>query len=300
VFCSKCGTENLGTAKFCVKCGNGLGVATTPVMPVQNPQPEMPAINNQINTSPPPNNPVVSSLPVEKPLSAEIPNQASPVKQTLPEINYLMFIVAVLMKPVTTIKTEIHKFSHVKVAIIFTTMIAGVITLISLVKTMFSAVYVHTPKTWLTEESTQWVWSNLKNLKYFEIIFKTFLILIGILAVVALVYFLAGLIIKKTVSYTRLLGIITISIIPIALSTLVLSPLFGMLWVHLGVVVGILGFVYTLILLLDGVNRELTLEENDTKVYVHVICLALLLCLGYFTIIQMLSSSLGSLLSLFG
>jgi len=30
MFCSKCGTENPGEAKFCSKCGAGLGVAATP------------------------------------------------------------------------------------------------------------------------------------------------------------------------------------------------------------------------------------------------------------------------------
>ena len=40
MFCSKCGTENPEGAKFCSKCGAGLGVAATPTEGVAKPEAE--------------------------------------------------------------------------------------------------------------------------------------------------------------------------------------------------------------------------------------------------------------------
>ena len=40
MFCSKCGTENPEEAKFCSKCGAGLGVAATPTEGAAKPEAE--------------------------------------------------------------------------------------------------------------------------------------------------------------------------------------------------------------------------------------------------------------------
>jgi len=40
MFCSKCGTENPEDAKFCSKCGAGLGVAATPTEDTAKPEAE--------------------------------------------------------------------------------------------------------------------------------------------------------------------------------------------------------------------------------------------------------------------
>ncbi len=40
MFCSRCGAENPDGAKFCSKCGAGLGVAATPTEGVAKPEAE--------------------------------------------------------------------------------------------------------------------------------------------------------------------------------------------------------------------------------------------------------------------
>ena len=67
----------------------------------------------------------------------------------------------------------------------------------------------------LNDYETTWVWSNLKNVQYLEIILKSFLIYLGVIFVITVIYYLASLVAKKEVSFPKLLGISTLSLIPL-------------------------------------------------------------------------------------
>ena len=210
-------------------------------------------------------------------------------------LNYLSFALDIIMKPVTTIKEKIHKFEDTKLSVMFAIIVSLFATIINLVKVILATVKVR-QYDWLTGKAdTTWVWENLKNIKWGEVVIKNFLIYAGVLVAIALVYYLASLIIKKQASFTRLLGIATTSILPIIILNLIVAPLSRMVYAPLGNIIAIVGFIYTILLLIDGVNRELSLEDNDTKIYTNLICLSTLVIIAYYLVMQSLISSLGSL-----
>lgn len=304
MICSNCGFQNEGTSKFCMKCGNVM------VQQMQQPTPEAQPMQKNFQQSTQLNNnfggatnEFLNSQSIQNSTATEFTtNNVQPQQDVQPQqtqsynsstagsLNYMFFILAVLLKPITSIKEELHKFENTKTSIIFAGIISVVTTIISLIKTIFSTVYTPASPGFYGYGATEahWAWDNLKNLNWGEAIFKNFLLYAGALLAIALVYYLASLIIKKKASFQRLLGIASISAIPIILCSLVISPLIAKLYSPLGIIVTIIGAVYTLILLLDGINREMAFEDNDTKIYTNLACLSILVSVGYYAFMKFL------------
>jgi len=304
MFCNKCNFENEGLAKNCMKCGNELEVN------VEQPIQDINANENNLT-----NNNVVNSEPIPD-QQVQSPTETKSVQETPPaetmqvnnqptgSLNYFAFILAVLLKPITKMKEELHKFEDTKTALIFAGIIAGTTTVINLVRTIFSIVYVPSTPGLFGFGATEahWDWNNLEMLNWGEAIFRNLLLYAGILGAIALVYYLAGLIIKKQPNFKRLLGVASISLIPTVIAVMILSPLIAIIYAPLGIIVSVIGAVYTLVLLIDSVNKELVLEDNDLKIYINVACLSILISSGYYIFMRIfftISSDLGDLLDLF-
>ena len=159
---------------------------------------------------------------------------------------------------------------------------------------MISAVRV--TSYWSNE--VKWVWENLKEIKYIQVIGQTFLIYLGIIFVVACVYYIAGLVVKKQPNFSRLLGVTAISVVPMLLCALLLSPLLTMIYAPLGVGVTIFGAVYTLIIIYETINNEILLEGN-AKYYFNLICLSILIVAGYYIYMKFFMASTGDLSDIF-
>ena len=209
-------------------------------------------------------------------------------QQSSGSLNFISFILNVLLKPITSIKEEINKFNDTKTSLIFALIVAGATTVINLVKTMFAVVRVKGYDWSRRQNTTTWTWDNLKNLQWGDLIVKNFLLYAGILLAIALVYFLASTIVKKQASFKKLLGIASITVIPFILASIILSPILGMIYAPLGMIATVIGAVYSILLLIDSVNRELALEDNDAKIYINLACLSILGSAGYYVFMKFL------------
>ena len=214
--------------------------------------------------------------------------------------SYIDFIVAVILKPVTAFKKELNKFDDIKIAGIYTAIVAAVIMLINLINQIIISVRipVRTGGNWMTPGTVtghEWDWSGMNELPWVELILRNYLIYIAVIAGVALVYFLAGLIAKKEVKYQRVLAVVTTSAIPVIVLGMVLAPLFG--WIHfsLGFIVASAALIYVFALLFSGINAALSLEDADVRVYLHAGCMLLLAIISYFVIQQMATSIFADL-----
>ncbi|MFA5604135.1 MAG: hypothetical protein WDA12_04745 [Bacilli bacterium] len=259
MLCSKCGTINNDGSEKCVSCGNELIVVkqVTMVDPIAN-------------------------------------NLKPKVKVTF--IYYFGLILAIILKPFTTLKEELKRFDEFKNSFNFAIFVSLVVTIISLIKKIMDVVIV-TNTNWFTgATTTTWIWANLRGINYISVIGRSFLLYIGIIFAIAVVYYIGSLIIKKEANFSRLLGISAASITPILLSVLLLSPLLSILYAPLGGIVTIIGGVYTLIILYEMTNNEILLK-GDLKVYFNLICLSLLALTVYYLYMKSITNSL---LNLFG
>ena len=104
---------------------------------------------------------------------------------------------------------------------------------------------------------------------------------------------MASLVIKKDTNYVKLVAIVSISLLPAFLGSLVLGPLLGTLWDKFALAIPLLGNVYMFILLYELINEEIKLE-GDTKVYFNLICFAIMVIALYFINIKYSVSAISS------
>jgi len=271
--CPSCGFANEGTPKFCMKCGTA---QQTPVQPVNN------VDMNQQQVAAPQN--MTDNFVAEQNMNNNQNMNQQPMNNQMPgftpqpvggPLNYFAFIFAVLLKPVTAIKEEINKFSDTKTSFIFATLTAGIMTVATILTTIIAMIA-------LMRAFGGFEFSFFGHLPWAQLIFRNFFVYAGIIFAIAGAYWLAAMIVKKTPDFKKLLGISALSMLPVAGLTLLLGPIAANLWGNFLIIFGIAGVFYSLIILLYGMNRELNLEDNDTKIYVNAGVLSTLLIIAYF------------------
>lgn len=310
--CLKCGANNIEGSSFCIKCGANLkeiqGTSFVNATSMQNDQqiniqPEQPIFNqpqsiNQFQTY----NQVQSNNQyyannqqvVEQPINNSNISSAP--------LNYLMYIIAVLLKPFKSFKDEEAKLNNTKTAFILTMIMSCAATIINLLKLIFEKVRVYNYDYTIKSEYV-WRWDNLKKIDWFQAIGKNFLIYLCVILSIAIVFYIGSLIVKKELQFIKSLSIAATSIIPALISTLILSPLLGKIWNPLSIVFMVLGCSYSLIILYELVNDDLKLE-GDVKIYFNLVCFGLLVVAAYYVFMNLFMSStlggLSDLLDLFG
>lgn len=299
--CPNCGTSNNVGSKFCIRCGQNL--ESTQISTEQSVQTtetsfqEVPlqSINN-------------TSIPSENNFQANVA-QSQPVNtNTTPAakvsfMGYFFIILAVILKPFTAFKEELNKFNNFKNSAMMSLVVSGVGTLINLITTMLNSVMVKSYDWSSGGYKTTWTWDNLKEIKYLEVVGKNFLIYLGVIIAIAAVYYIASLIVKKQTNFSRLLGIAAIAVAPMLVCSLVLSPLLALIWTKLAMPITLIGAIYTVVLVYEGMNNEVLVEGN-AKYYFNLVCLSILGIAAYYLYMKLFMSSISGgledIMDLFG
>lgn len=274
--CPNCGITNLANAKFCIKCGANLEVNNNMNSELQNNNFDNGTYNNMNNT----NN-----------VNSYNNNQVSSGK-----LDYVKYLLGSLLKPYDTYKNNESTLGDIKNASILTLIVVGIMTAINLLSTMISAVR---HESFFSGEVT-WNWDNLGDVEYFKVIGLDLLVYAGIIAAIAGVYYLGSLVIKKNAKFSNLIGAATTSVVPFATCSLLLSPILSMIYSPLGIVATVVGFVYTLVTLIELVNDIVVIDNKNTRIYYHLVCLSTVIIVGGFIAYKVLVNSIfGGLDSLF-
>ena len=259
--CTNCGTYNNPQSKFCIKCGSTLNTDNLNQTNELN-QNANPKQNYQQPVQPQMQQPIANIQPVQT-----VSVDTSP-------LNYFMYLIAILIKPFQCFKEEESKLNNGKTSIILTLIVTVFMTLSNLIQTILSTVRVAS-YSW-TGYTYSWQWDNLKNIKWFEVIGKNFLIYAGIILAITIVFYLGSLVVKKQLSFIKSLSISATSVIPTICGSMILSPILGMIWSPLSMVFTIIGLVYSLIIFYEFMNNELNLEK-DKKIYFNLVCFGILI-----------------------
>jgi len=298
IVCPQCGMTNASNTKFCIKCGTRLQpdamevpqVATVEVeqnvTPV-TPQETFNNVNSQLNN-------------VQQPIYNNVSTNVQSAPAVTGKFNFLQYIIGAVLKPFDKFKKEEENLGSFKNVGILSLIVVGFMTIIGLITTMINTVRV----TSFWTDEVEWVWENLKEIEYFKVIGQSLLIYAGVLLAISGIYFLASLVIKKEAKFPKLLGATVTAFIPFAIATSILSPLLSLIYSPLGICITIVGFIYTLVILLELMNELIKIENKNTRIYFHLTCLSILIIGGgfiaYKLILGSLSSGLGGLSSLFG
>ncbi len=279
--CPKCGAENISGSTFCIKCGANLK--------------ELQSMN--VNTNNAPINEQVAqptyvesqNQSMQQPMNNQQPVQQPVNNVSTASLNYLMYLIAILLKPFKCFREEESKLNNSKTSIILALLVSVLMTVVNMIKTIFATVRVAS-YSWTEGYTYSWQWDNLKNIKWLELIGKNFLIYACIIFAITLVFYLGSLIVKKQLSFIKSLSIAATSVIPAVVGIMILSPLGGMIWSPLSIVFMVVGAVYTLVILYELMNSELKLE-GDAKIYFNLICFGILAVAGYYAYMKLFMSS---------
>lgn len=260
--CAKCGIENVKDSKFCSKCGASL-------------------------TGEKEKNELVEKVKV------------GAVKTKNVCLENLKLIMNFILKPATSLKDEITKLDDIKNSGILVIVIAVISTLISLFTTMINAVIVE-EYYMFGEYSTVWRWENLKNINYISSIFQSLISVLLVIAVIAGIYYIASLIIKKEVKFSRLVGLTSLSITPLLLTSLVISPILSLISSEISALATIVASIYTMLMIHETINNEFKLKGN-AKYYFNLVCYLIFIVIGYIAVSVVVSTVINtSANSLFG
>ena len=244
--CPNCGKPNTPQSKFCVNCGNVLN---------NNNQPQSENVNQTTDNIP----------------NANVNNTQTSGNQTSSantnNLNFIKYIIGILLRPLKSFNEEENKLSDTKNSIILALIVTVSMTLLNLIHTIIYTVRVSS----YLNSTTSWDFSNLNNINYIQVIGKNFIIYACIILAITVVFYLGSLIIKKQMNIIKNLGIVATSMIPLVLGSMILSPILGAIWIPLGVIVTVVSAIYSVLILLELMNKELQLV-GDVKIYFNLVC----------------------------
>lgn len=317
VTCPQCGAENMSNSKFCIKCGTPIGEQTTNVTNEEFGQVETQTTNNEITTENVENQ-QVDTLNFESNtnnMNTNVIAQENPqptVNNTVQQpivnnqvqqqnvtnagnMNYFKYMLNVVLKPFDAFKKEESNLLVFKNSAILAGIVVGIVTILSLISTMITTVRV----TSFFSDEVEWVWENLKHIEYFKLIGGTLLAYVGVIAAISGIYYLASIVIKKDAKFVKLFAVTVTAFIPLAVTMHVLSPLLSAIDTTVGLIISVIGIVYFVVILLELLNDTIAIENKDTRIYFHLVCLSIILLVGgfiaYKVILGSLSSGLGGL-----
>lgn len=282
--CPRCGAENAEESKFCIKCGTPLQI---------NPNPQ---VNVQPTTVEPTQTVAQTISNIEQAAVAQLEQQVQPTPvqpQVAPQmvaqapvasnatLNFVKFIINMIIKPFKTFKEESTKLENIKNPIILAVILSVVMTLFKVATLLLSIVKI-------TSKSKYYKFGEIaKEIGWFKVIGQSFLIYAGIILAIAVVFYIAGLIAKKSISFAKTLAISASALIPYIVCSMILSTLGGYIWSYLSLFFSAAGFILAFVVLYELMNEELKLE-SDTKIYFNVACILIIAIGGYFAMTKVL------------
>lgn len=298
MICTVCGTQNNEGVKFCIRCGANIGTLQ-PSTPMPN---GMQSVADQQSAQTYRQPPEFQQQPLSNPgmpasgISYSQGNNSSNTQEKQAISSYFIFLIAVMMKPMTILQEELDRYKELKHSLILASIVSLFATFCILIQSMLRVV-MEKSYDWSTGKTgTKWVWENLKELDYVQLVGKNLLLYLGIIAAISGIFYLASLVVKKELNFSKLLACASSAVVPLLSCSLLLSPLVSLVYQPLGMVVLVIGSIDTVVILYEAMNQELKLE-GDKKIYFNLICFSII-ALGLSYLYS--KYSLGSVTSILG
>ncbi len=277
--CPNCGKEVKEGAKFCVGCGTSL--VETKEETKNDASQKVEAVKEK-----------VTAKMSEVKESAKKAADSDFMKMILAS---LMFLVNIILKPIKTLKSKIEDYSDPKNGFILASVVALATMIVRVVVSFIMALIQKQCTTSIFGKGSCLSFGEkLKTIDWMGITLKHLLIILISMFAVAGIYYLASLIAKKSANFMRLLTITAVSFVPACAAMYLLTPIFGWINIHLGVIVTIVGFVYSLVIFFSAIKDEFKFESDDKAVYFHLICVSIILIVLYFVGINVANNQLNN------
>lgn len=285
MICKKCGAKNKKGASFCSKCGNELIVEevkkTKKTVVKEEEVKEEPKVTK-----------------IEEETGVDIENKSEDITITIDKQKYISlwnYIVDGILKPISTNEKTLKedKTPEESITRVFKVGVVGM--LVNLVMTMVRSIFVKTPT--MDGFKTVIDVTALKDLDYLSLIFKNVIVYLIFMTLVACIYFLASLVIKKEMKIETLLTISANSFIEIIATIIFLYQLVSIFSVKISFVVLLLGMILYVLVLTKNISKEIKLNDPNKEILFHVCSLGLLLLIVMQSIETALSTYINGIFS---
>lgn len=205
----------------------------------------------------------------------------------------------ILLKPVSTMEEHQEKLSDKKESLIFSGIIAGLMLVVTLIQTLISSCFVESYDFKTFKPVTEFSIEGIKNVKWLSEIFNNALVIILWMGAIALIYYLATIIIKKDGNFFKNLNNTAASFLPIIIGAGIVSPILGLINSYLTIIVVIATGVYSILVLLELMNNQIKFKTKDGKIYFNFITLSLIAGGIYYLLTLTITNAINSNISSF-
>lgn len=272
MICIKCGAKNKKGAAFCSKCGNALEV-------IEEKKVTKKKIEKKEEVKE--ETPVENVNVIEEKTGVDFENKKDDITITIDKQKYISlwnYIVDGIFRPITTNEKTLKDGNDMEEAITRVFKVGVVGMLVNLVMTMIRSIFVKTPT--LDGFKTVIDVTGLKELDYLSLIFKNLIIYLIIMCLVACIYYLGSLVLKKELKFENLLTISANSFIEVIATFIFLYQIVILFSVKLSIVVLILGMILYMLVLTKNISKEIKLNDPNKEILFHVCSIGLLLLIA--------------------
>lgn len=117
---------------------------------------------------------------------------------------------------------------------------------------------------------TKFVLENIKNVNYLYFVYVLLGTMLMFMAF-ASIFYIGGLIAKKSVDFSKMIALIVLSFSPLMISTVLISFLMFLPY-YLLMGIGAVSCIYSVVLLINFVNNEVIFESENGAIYYMLGC----------------------------
>lgn len=187
-------------------------------------------------------------------------------------LNIPVYFLGVLLRPLTMHEKEkdkLNKFKNVGKMVI---VIIFAMTVLGLFREMLNV--IRETSYWTGEIS--WAWDKLGTIQYFKVLGDKLLIYTGIIGGFSAVYYVVSVFMKKKTDIIELISVVCTAFIPLGIAYGIVSLILSLIYMPLAIIVTIVGFIYSMLILLELIDELIVVEEKNKRLLFHLVSLSII------------------------
>lgn len=204
-----------------------------------------------------------------------------------------------ITNPIDYLSGDIDYISDLKKSSIVALIISVIATFIALLIKVYTIVKLDYEVFNSNGKLTSWYFENLDNYNMLNIVGNYFVTFIGFIFIIAAVFYMASLIVKKEINFGKTVGITSMALIPAYVMVLIIAPILGKLYYPLAIIAIVKGIAFSSITIFKVLNDKMKLNSQQF-LYVNIAVSVVIAIASYFLILNVILTEISGFMNVFG